>query len=171
LLIVLSILPISFVFYSFSSEITYIFLLFLSGQALIVYGVIVPAEIRDYPVDKEMGIETMTVRLGLAKASLLSIGLLSVGGILCGTGFLLKLASSPHSFLTVFLLVMAVAHAYIFNKYLQLYKLAKDCASNPEQGSVDKMVELAAQNPRWITIVTQTIVFMALILIVAKFLP
>lgn len=52
LLIVLSVLPISFVFYSFSSEITYTFLLFLSGQALIVYGVIVPAEIRDYPWTK-----------------------------------------------------------------------------------------------------------------------
>jgi 4-hydroxybenzoate polyprenyltransferase len=171
LLIVLSILPISFVFYSFSSDITYIFLLFLSGQALIVYGVIVPAEIRDYPVDKEMGIETMTVRLGLIKASLLSIGLLSLGGILCGTGFLLRLAFSPHPLFTVFLTVMAVAYVYIFNKYLQLYRLSRDYARSPQQGSIDKIVELAAQNPRWITIMTQTIVFMSLILIVVKFLP
>lgn len=171
LLIVLSILPISFVFYSFSSEITYVFLLFLSGQALIVYGVIVPAEIRDYPVDKEMGIETMTVRLGLVKASLLSIGILSLGGILCGAGFFLRLVYSPHPVFTGFLLIMAVAHAYIFNKYLQLHRLAKDYASNPEQGSIDKIIELAAQNPRWITIMTQTIVFISLILVAAKFLP
>ena len=171
LLIVLSILPISFVFYSFSSEITYIFLLFLSGQALIVYGVIVPAEIRDYPVDKEMGVETMTVRLGLVKASMLSIALLSVGGILCGTGFLLRLAYSTHPASTVFLLVMAVAHGYIFNKYLRLYRLSKDYTSNPKKGSIDKIVELAAQNPRWITIVTQTIVFMSLVLVAVTFLP
>jgi len=171
LLIVLSILPISFVFYSFSSEITYFFLLFLSGQALIVYGIIVPAEIRDYPVDKKMGIETMTVRLGLVKASLLSIGLLILGGTLCGTGFLLRLAYSPHPLFTGFLSAMVVAHAYIFKKYLQLYKLAKDYSSNPKQGSIDKIVELAAQNPRWITIMTQTIVFMSLILILVKFLP
>lgn len=118
-----------------------------------------------------MGIETMTVRLGLVKASLLSIGLLSLGGILCGTGFLLKLAYSRYPVFTVFLLVMAVAHAYIFNKYLQLYRLAKGHASNPQQDSIDKITELAAQNPRWITIITQTIVFMSLILIVVKFLP
>jgi len=171
LLIVLSILPISFVFYSFSSEINYFFLLFLSGQALIVYGVIVPAEIRDYPVDKAMGVKTMTVRLGLVKASLFSIALLSVGGILCGTGFFLKLVYSPHPVFTVLLVVMAVAHGYIFRKYLRLYHLSKEYAFSGKQGSIDQIVELAAQNPRWITIVTQTIVFMSLVLIASKFLP
>jgi len=171
LLIVLSILPISFVFYSFSSEINYFFLLFLSGQALIVYGVIVPAEIRDYPVDKAMGVETMTVRLGLVKASLFSIVLLGVGGILCGTGFLLRLVYSPHPVFTVLLIVMAVTHGYIFTKYLRLYHLSKEYAFSGKQGSIDQIVELATQNPRWITTVTQTIVFMSLVLIASKFLP
>ncbi|MCW3977419.1 MAG: UbiA family prenyltransferase [Candidatus Bathyarchaeota archaeon] len=45
LLIVLSILPVSLVYHSFTSELDPFFLLFLSGQALTVYGVIVPAEI------------------------------------------------------------------------------------------------------------------------------
>jgi 4-hydroxybenzoate polyprenyltransferase len=171
LLIVLSILPITFVFYSFSTEITYFFLLFLSGQALIVYGVIVPAEIRDYASDKAMGVKTMTVRLGLVKASLLSIALLSVGGMLCGTGFFLRLAYSPYPAFTALLIVMAVTHGYIFRKYLQLYHLSKEYASSGENGSINKIVELAAQNPRWITIVTQTIVFMALVLVASKFLP
>jgi len=171
LLIVLSILPVSFVFYSFSSEMNYFFLLFLSGQALIVYGVIVPAEIRDYPVDKEMGVKTMTVRLGLVKASLFSIGLLSIGGILCGTGFLLRLVYSPHPVFTILLVVMAATHGYIFTKYLRLYHLSKEYALSGKQEPIDQIVELAAQNPRWITIVTQTIVFMSLVLIVSKFLP
>lgn len=148
LLTVLSVLPVSFVFYSFSSELSYFFLLFLSGQALIVYGVIVPAEIRDYPVDKAMGVKTMTVRLGLVKASLFSIVLLSVGGILCGTGFFLRLAYSPHPVFTVLLIVMAVAHGYIFRKYLRLYHLSKEYAFSGKQGSIDQIVELAAQNPR-----------------------
>lgn len=61
-----------------------------------MYGVIVPAEIRDYFRDKAMNVETMTVQLGLVKASLFSIALLSVGGTLCGTGFLLRLASGSY---------------------------------------------------------------------------
>ena len=47
LIIVLSILPVSFVYYTFTSELDLLFFIFLSGQALTVYGVIVPAEIRD----------------------------------------------------------------------------------------------------------------------------
>jgi len=171
LLIVLSILPISFVFYSFTSEINYFFLLFLSGQALIVYGVIVPAEIRDYPVDKAMGIKTMTVRLGLVKASLFSMALLSVGGILCGTGFFLRLAYSPHPVLTASLIVMATAHIFVFRKYMRLYSLSKEYASSGEQGSLAQIVELSAYNPKWITLITQAIVFMSLVLTVSKFLP
>lgn len=171
LLIVLSILPVSFVFYSFTSEINYFFLLFLSGQALIVYGVIVPAEIRDYFVDKEMGVETMTVRLGLVKASLLSIALLSVGGILCGAGFALRLALSPHPVLTAFILAMVIAHGSVFRKYLRLYSLSKEYVSSNQQSTIDQIVELSAQNPRWITLVTQAIVFMSLVLAVSKFLP
>ena len=96
LITVLSILPVTFVTYVFTSTLDWAFFLFLAGQALTVYGVIVPAEIRDYFGDKATGTVTMTVRLGLVKASLLGLALLSVGGILCAVGFIMKLTvSSP----------------------------------------------------------------------------
>ena len=171
LLIVLSILPIGFVYYTFISELDLLFLIFLSGQALTVYGVIVPAEIRDYFSDKAMGIQTMTVQLGLVKASLFSIVLLSVGGFLAGTGFLLKLAYGAHQVLIVFLLVMAIVYGFVLKKYNRLYSLSKQHLTSKYSESVAQEIKkLAAQNPRWITLVTQSIVFMSIILLVSKFL-
>ena len=172
LFIVLSILPISFVYHTFTSKLDTFFLLFLSGQALTVYGVIVPAEIRDYFVDKAIGIETMTVRLGLVKASLFSIVLLSVGGILCGTGFFLRLAYASHQVLVVSLIVMAVAYCFVLRKYTRLYFLSKEYTTSENQSSVAQKIErLSAHNPQWITLITQTIVFMSLVLLVGKLLP
>jgi 4-hydroxybenzoate polyprenyltransferase len=55
LMIVLSILPVTFVAYVFTSTLDWPFWLFLAGQAITVYGVIVPAEIRDYFSDKATG--------------------------------------------------------------------------------------------------------------------
>jgi len=171
LLIVLSILPVGFVYYTFTSELDFLFLIFLSGQALTVYGVIVPAEIRDYFNDKAMGIQTMTVQLGLVKASLFSIVLLSVGGFLAGTGFLLKLVYGSHQVLIVFLLVMAIVYGFVLRKYNRLYSLSKKHLTSKDSTSVAQEIEnLAAQNPHWITIITQSIVFMSVILLVSKFL-
>ena len=171
LIIVLSILPVSFVYYTFTSELDFLFLIFLSGQALTVYGVIVPAEIRDYFIDKAMGTQTMTVQLGLVKASLLSILLLSVGGFLAGTGFLLRLAYGANQVLIVFLLVMAIVYGFVLKKYNRLYSLSKKHLTSKDSDSVAQEIEkLAAQNPRWITLVTQSIVFMSIILLVSKFL-
>lgn len=171
MLIVLSILPISFVYHTFTSELDTFFLLFLLGQALTVYGVIVPAEIRDYFGDKTMGVETMTVRLGLVKASLFSIVLLSVGGILCGTGFFLRLAYGPHQVLVVSLLVMAVAYCFVLRRYKRLYFLSKKYTNSEDQSSIAQDIErLSAHNPQWITLITQTIVFMSLVLLLGKLL-
>jgi len=171
LLIVLSILPVTFVYHTFTSELDHLFFLFLCGQALTVYGVIVPAEIRDYFGDKAMGIKTMTVRLGLVKASLFSIVLLGVGGILCGTGFLLRLAYGSYPALTVFLLVMAIAYFFVLRKYNRLYSLSKMYMTSGDHSSIAQDIErLSAHNPQWITLITQTIVFMSLLLLVDKFL-
>ena len=171
LLIVLSILPVGFVYYTFTSELDFLFLIFLSGQALTVYGVIVPAEIRDYFNDKAMGIQTMTVQLGLVKASLFSIVLLSVGGFLAGTGFLLELVYGSHQVLLVFLLVMAIVYGFVLRKYKRLYSLSKKHLTSKDSDSIAQEIEkLAAQNPQWITIITQSIVFMSIILLVSKFL-
>ena len=171
LIIVLSILPVGFVYHVFSSELDLLFLLFLSGQALTVYGVIVPAEIRDYFTDKAMGIKTMTVKLGLVKASLFSMLLLGIGGFLAGTGFLLKMVSGPHPVLTVSLLVMAIIYGFILKKYNELYSLSKKHLTSNDSDSIAKEIEnLAAQNPQWITLVTQSIVLISAILLVSKFL-
>ena len=171
LLIVLSILPISFVYHTFTTELDSFFLLFLAGQALTVYGVIVPAEIRDYWGDKEMGMKTLTVRLGLVKASFLGVVLLSTGGILCGTGFFLRLVCGLHPTLTVSLLVMAVAYGFVLKKYMTLYYLSKDYVSlNGLSSTAQDIIALSAHNPQWITLITQTIVFMSIILLVGKFL-
>jgi 1,4-dihydroxy-2-naphthoate octaprenyltransferase len=171
LIIVLSILPVTFVTYVFTSTLDWAFFLFLAGQALTVYGVIVPAEIRDYFSDKATGTETMTVRLGLVKASLLGLTLLSAGGILCATGFILKLTVSSLPILSVLLIVMAVAYLYVLSKYWKILSLSKHLDISPNQASVEQeIVQLAAKNPKWITIVTQAIVFMCVILLIAKFL-
>jgi 4-hydroxybenzoate polyprenyltransferase len=172
LLIVLSFLPVSFVYHTFTSKLDPFFLIFLSGQALTVYGVIVPAEIRDYFRDKAMGVETFTVRLGLVRASLFSIMLLSVGGVLCGTGFLLRLAGGSYPALTVFLFVVAVAYFYVLRKYNRLYFLSKRYMTSELHNPIAQDIErLSAQNPKWITLITQTIVFMSLVLLVGKLLP
>jgi 4-hydroxybenzoate polyprenyltransferase len=90
LILVLAILPVLFAYYTFASELNVFFLLSLSGLALTVYAVIIPTEIRDYFGDKAMNIETMTVRLGLARASFLGIVLLAAGAIMTGAAFLLE---------------------------------------------------------------------------------
>jgi 4-hydroxybenzoate polyprenyltransferase len=172
LVIVLSILPVTFVYHTFASELDLLFLLFLSGQALTVYGVIVPAEIRDYFSDRAMGVDTVTVRLGLVKASLFGIVLLSVGGVLCGTGFLLRLAYGRYPASSVCLLVVAVAYLYVLRKYSRLYFLSKRYVISEDPSSIAQDIErLSAHNPRWITLITQTIVLMSLVLLVGKLLP
>ena len=171
LLIVLSILPILFVYHTFTSNLNPFFLLFLSGQALTVYGVIIPAEIRDYWGDKALDIETMTVRIGLVKASVFSLLLLSIGGILCGTGIFLKLVYGPYPALTVLLFIMVVAYYVILRKYKTLYFLSKEYSSSSDKSSIEQdIVKLSSQNPKWITLLTQTIVVMSIVVLLSKIL-
>ena len=170
LFLVLSILPILFVYYTFTSELNSFFLLFLAGQAMTIYGLIIPTEIRDYFVDRAMGVKTMTVWLGLVKASLFGVLLLTVGGILMATAFILKLASGPQPLFTVFLLVMAAADYIVLRKYKTLYSRSKKYALSKDQNSIaQEIITLSAHNPQWITLVSQAIVFMSLMLLVGKF--
>jgi 4-hydroxybenzoate polyprenyltransferase len=169
LMTVLSILPVTFVAYAFTSSLDWAFWIFLAGQAITVYGVIVPAEIRDYFSDEAAGTVTMTVQLGLVKASLLGLILLGAGGVLCATGFILKLMSTALPILSILLVVMAAAYFYVLSKYWKLLNLSRQQNSSSGQPSVEQeIVELAAKNPKWITMVTQGIVFMCLILLIAK---
>ena len=173
LLLVLSVLPVTFVGYVFTTTLSYAFFLFLFGQALTVYGVIVPAEIRDYFGDKKNGVATFTVQLGLTKASLLGITLLGIGGIFAGAGLALTLAFGKWPWLIGFLLAMAVAYLYILRKYWKLYTLSRKhvaaSATEKEESELEgEIVKLAAENPKWITLVTQAIVLMCIIVLISK---
>ncbi len=171
LMIVLSILPVTFVTYVFTTSLGLYFWIFLAGQAITVYSVIIPAEIRDYFGDKARGVKTMTVQLGLKNASLLELGLLSLGGVLCGGGFFLALTAGAFPFLSVFLVVMAVVYGLVLSKYVTLFRLSKDLARAEKQKRNEQdVVVLAAQNPRWITLITQSIVIVSIVLLISKFL-
>ncbi len=171
LILVLAVFPVLFAYYTFTTEMNPFFLVSLIGLALTVYGVIIPTEIRDYFGDKAMGIETMTVRLGLVKASFLGIVLLTAGAILTGTAFLLEWAHGRHSWLSVFLLAVPVAVIFVLRKFKKLYSLSKEHASSRSQSAVaEDIVSLSAHNPQWIMLVTQTYSLMSIILLTSKFL-
>jgi 4-hydroxybenzoate polyprenyltransferase len=171
LILVLAIFPVLFAYYTFTTKMNPFFLMSLAGLALTVYGVIIPTEIRDYFGDKAMGIETMTVRLGLVKASLLSIILLTAGAILTGTAFFLEWAYGQHLWLIVFLLAIPVAVIFVLGKFKKLYSLSKELASSKSQSSVaENIVSLSAHNPQWIMLVTQAYSLMSIILLISKFL-
>jgi 4-hydroxybenzoate polyprenyltransferase len=168
LLLVLSILPVSFVYFAFTSEVTPLFLLFLAGEAMHVYAVIVPTETRDYWIDKANGVKTMTVWLGLVKASVLAIVLLSVGGILMGTAFALAIAMQ-FPVLTVSLLAVLVADIVILRNYRTLHELSKQYSSAGDNSTAERIVELSARNPKWINLAQLSVLILAVALLVAKF--
>jgi len=170
LVLVLAVFPVLFAYCSFASTIDPPFLLSLSGLALTVYGVIIPTEIRDYFGDKAMGIETMTVRLGLVKASLLGIVLLTAGAILIGTAFFLEWAYGQQSWLSVFLLAIPVVVLFVLRKFKKLYTLSKEHMSSKSQSCIaEDIVSLSAHNPQWIMVVTQTYSLISIILLISKF--
>jgi 4-hydroxybenzoate polyprenyltransferase len=172
LILVLAVFPVLFAYYTFTSEINFLFLLSLSELALTVYAVIIPTEIRDYFGDKAMGIETMTVHIGLVKASFLSMVLLTMGGILTTTAFLLELAYGAYPLSSVFLIAIPIAVFAVLVKFKKLYSLSKEYAASKGQSSIaEEIVSLSAHNPRWIMLVTQTYSFMSIMLLVSKFLP
>jgi 1,4-dihydroxy-2-naphthoate octaprenyltransferase len=169
LLLALSILPVSFVYLTFSNGVMPLFVLFLAGQAMSVYAVIVPTETRDYWIDKANGVETMTVWLGLVKASILAIGLLSVGGVLMGVAFALAI-SVRFPVLAVFLPAIFAADFIILRSYRRLYALSKKYSSTKDDSVAGKIVELSARNPRWINLAQQSILITSLVLLAAKLL-
>ena len=171
LMIVLSILPVTFVTYVFTNTLSFPFWVFLAGQAITVYAVIIPAEIRDYFADKAKGVVTMTVRLGLRNASLFGLTLLSVGGVLCGAGLVLGFLGGAVPLLAVFLAVMAAVYVHVLLKYLTLFRLSGKLVQPEGQEKIERdIVELAAKNPKWITLITQSIVLMCLLLLIGKLL-
>ena len=171
LILVLAIFPVLFAYYTFTNELNLFFLISLTGLALTVYGVIIPTEIRDYFGDKSMGIETLTVNLGLVKASILAIALLTTGATLTAIAFLLQFIYSQHSFLSIFLVAIPVAGFFVLKQFRKLYSLSKEyVASNSSSLIGEKIVNLSARNPQWIMIITQTYSVISIILLLSKFL-
>jgi 1,4-dihydroxy-2-naphthoate octaprenyltransferase len=164
--------PILFAYFTFSSELNPLFFLALAGLAATVYGVIIPTEIRDYArAHKAMGIETMTVRLGLSKASLLSIILLSLGGTLIATSFFVTFAYGKHPILCLSVLAIAVADLFVLRKFRTLYTLSKEYEKSSDQNPIDqKITTFSENNPKWIMLVTQTYSLMSIIMLASKFI-
>jgi 4-hydroxybenzoate polyprenyltransferase len=171
LCLVLSVLPAIFIYYTFAPELTPLFALFLIGQTLTVYSIIIPTETRDYFGDKAMKVMTMTVWLGLSRATLLAFALLTVGAGLSIAAFLMTPVFTNNPLLMLAPLAMVAADLYIFRAYYKLYNLSR--RQEVEEGDVkgvvgEEVVELSSQNPKWITVATQAIVFVNLIYFVGK---
>ncbi len=173
LILVLAIFPVLFAFYTFTFEISTFFLISLGGLALTIYGVIIPTEIRDYFGDKAMNIITMTVRLGLARATLLGIILLSAGAVLTGTALFLEWSFNQQLSFSIFILAMPIAVVFVLAKFKKLHALSKEYeTSNDQNCSVleEKIVILSSDNPKWIMLVTQTYSVLSIMLLVSKFI-
>ncbi|UCC28235.1 MAG: UbiA family prenyltransferase [Candidatus Bathyarchaeota archaeon] len=173
LILVLAIFPVLFAFYTFTFEINTFFLISLGGLALTIYGVIIPTEIRDYFGDKAMNIITMTVRLGLARATLLGIILLSAGAVLTGTALFLEWSFNQQLSFSIFILAMPIAVVFVLAKFKKLYALSKEYeTANDQNCSVleEKIVNLSSDNPKWIMLVTQTYSLLSIMLLVSKFI-
>jgi len=171
LILVLAIFPILFAYLTFTSELNPVFLLALAGLASTVYAVIIPTEIRDYFGDKAMGIETMTVRLGLVKASLLSMVLLSLGGLLIGLAFFLTFTYGQYFQLSSLVLAIVIIDLLVLHKLNKLYILAQEYENSSDQQLIaQKIIDLSANNPKWIILVTQIYSFISIVMLVSKFL-
>jgi 4-hydroxybenzoate polyprenyltransferase len=171
LILVLAFFPVLFAYYTFTNELNLFFLVSLTGLALTVYGVIIPTETRDYFGDKAMGIETLTVNLGLVKASVLAIALLTTGASLTAIAFVLQFTYGQHPFLSIVLIAIPVAGFYVLKQFRKLYSLSKEYIASNSSGLVEeKIVNLSAHNPQWIMIITQTYSIISVILLLSKFL-
>jgi 4-hydroxybenzoate polyprenyltransferase len=171
LILVLAFFPVLFAYYTFTNELNPFFLASLTGLALTVYGVIIPTETRDYFGDKAMGIETLTVSLGLVKASKLAIALLTTGATLTAIAFLLQFTYTQHAFLSIILVAIPVSGFFVLKQFRKLYSLSKEyVASNASSRIEEKIVNLSAHNPQWIMIITQTYSAISIVLLLSKFL-
>jgi 4-hydroxybenzoate polyprenyltransferase len=168
LVLVLSILPTFFIFYTFASEINPLFLLALAGLTLTVYGVIVPTETRDYFGDKAMGITTMTVHIGLTKASLVGIILLIAGGVLNGTALFLGLFYGHYPILSIFVIAIIAAISIVLRQFVKLYHLCNEYDKKNDETTAQAIVNLSVNNPKWIMLVTQTYSILSLVLLASR---
>ncbi len=170
LVLVLSILPTFFIYYTFTSEISPLFFVALAGLTLTVYGVIVPTETRDYFGDKAMGSITMTVHIGLTKASFIAIILLIAGGALNATALFLGFLIGTYPILSLSVIAIIVAVAIVLRQFMKLHRLCREYDKKNDESTAQAIVDLSANNPKWIMLVTQTYSIIALILLASRLL-
>ncbi len=170
LILVLAFFPVLFAYYTFTAEMNPFFLVSLTGLALTIYGVIIPTEIRDYFGDKAVGIETFTVHIGLVKASILAMALLTAGATLTAAAFLMQFASTQQLFLAVLLIAIPITGSVVLMQFKKLYSLSKEYMVSKSSTSEGKIVDLSARNPQWIMMITQTYSIISIVLLASKFL-
>lgn len=172
-ILVLAVFPVLFAYFAFTFETNTFFLISLVGLVFSVYAIIVPTEIRDYFVDKAMKIETLTVRIGLLKASVLGITLFSLGSLLFGIALILEWFSNGRPILSLFLVAIPLMVLLILRRFVKLYSLSKDYETSTGNSKVSlekKIVNLSSDNPKRIMFVTQTYSILSIILLLNKFI-
>ena len=165
--LVLSVVPLLFVYGTFSSSLSRLFVLFLVGHTLTIYGLIIPTEVRDYRSDKAAGVTTMTVALGLPGAVLLAMVLLPAGLVISGAALLATPAFSG-SFLGLSLAAMLLANGLVLRQYRRLHRLCRVYSVSHAEVTYGKIVELSSNNPKWITLVSQASLLVNLVLAAGK---
>ena len=151
LCLVLSILPILFIYLSINQSVNREFLLFLIGHTMVIYSLIIPTEIRDYEVDKRHQISTMTVWLGLKRIIIFALILVTVGTILILINYFKLDLLTQAPILMIPLLFVLGCNGYVLSNFNQLRKFIYSL-SKEEDNPYKKVMELAESNPKWITI-------------------
>ena len=118
-----------------------------------------------------MGIETMTVRLGLVHATVLGIILLSSGALLTALAFLFHWSTSGYWWLSIVLLAIPLVIIFVLRKFKRLHALSIEYEASKDTDSVTReIVNFSSNNPQWIMLVTQTYSALSITLLISKFL-
>ena len=113
----------------------------------------------------------MTVWLGLSRASLLAVAMLVSGAAISISAFIMTPTLSHEPIIALSFLVMVAADLYVLRAFHRLYRLSKDheAVEGEAMGVIgEEVVEFSSQNPKWITIVTQAIIFVNVVYLVGK---
>jgi 1,4-dihydroxy-2-naphthoate octaprenyltransferase len=167
LCLVLSILPILFIHLTINQSVSGDLLTFLIGHTLVIYSLIIPTEIRDYEVDKNHQISTMTVWLGLKNTIVFAQMLMAVGTILIVIGYLVSGYVWQAPILLASMLIILGCNGYVFVNLNQLRKLIY-ISQKDEDNPIKKVWELAENNPKWITISSVGSMLAAFAMVVVK---
>ena len=167
LCMVLSILPVLFVYLSTNPLVSRAFIIFLAGHTMVIYSLIIPTEIRDYVVDRDHQVTTMTIWLGLKTAIGMDMILLGLGTVLILTSYFSSDVFAANPALRAFLSVPLVCNGVVFTKLWRLRSLI----IHPKvsgKSSITQAANLAGENPKWITLSSMGSLLTASVTIVGK---